>query len=384
MSNQTDWWAPERSDVPQEPAPSRARSSRERGSVAREKRRRRRRSFWVVAILLVVVLGAGYLVFSMLQNWSGGTASASPTDFPGPGHGSVTVVVNEGDSGAAIGATLADAGVVASAGVFADAYSANPDAVGIQPGTYQLLLGMPASDAVLSLLNPASKIESKVTIAEGLTAAQIVARVAEKTDIPEADLQAAIDAPDTIGLPAEAGGEVEGWLFPATYSVQPDETAVSLLSQMTAKTVQVLTEKGVAQDQWETVLNKASLIEREAKLDEDRPTMARAIENRLADNWTLGIDAAVRYGLAPGEELTKAALQDESNPFNLRVHTGLPPTPIASPGTASIDAVLHPADGDWMWWCTPSPDNGKTEFQVTEDEFLECKARYQDWAAENE
>ena len=153
---------------------------------------------------------------------------------------------------------------------------------------------------------------------------------------------------------------------------------------MTAQTVAVLTQKGVPQDQWATVLNKASLVEREARLPEDRPKVARAIENRLAKEMPLDIDSSVAYGLGkPGTGLTTADTQDANNPYNTYKHLGLPPTPIASPGAASIDAVLAPAEGDWLFWVTVNLDTGETLFATTYDEHLANVELLRAWQAEN-
>ncbi|NTW42510.1 MAG: endolytic transglycosylase MltG, partial [Cellulomonadaceae bacterium] len=247
-----------------------------------------------------------------------------------------------------------------------------------------LLLEMKASDAVVALLDPASRATMKLTIAEGLTAKQIAEKITEITLIPAEEVSAALADPAQFGLPAEAGGQVEGWLFPSTYDIEPGATAVSVLQQMVAKTVEVLTAKGVPNDQWETVLIKSSLIEREAKRDEDRPIMARAIENRLDKEMTLGIDAAVAYGAGvSGTDLTTDMLNDTSNPYNLRKLLGLPPTPIAMPGEKSIDAVLAPAEGDWLFWCTVNLDTGETKFAMTLAEHNQNKAEMEAWIAAN-
>ena len=84
-----------------------------------------------------------------------------------------------------------------------------------------------------------------------------------------------------------------------------------------------------------------------------------------------------------GTELTKAMLDDTSNPYNLRRLKGLPPTPIASPGAASIKAVLEPADGTWMYWCTVNLETGETWFSTTEAEHSQCVAAMNDWLAAN-
>ncbi len=386
--SQTEWWAPARPGASEAPAPE-TRRARDRGRgrarAERARKARRRRTTWVVLVVLLLVGGAGYLVWSMLDGmFEGSGTSASPTDFPGPGHGSVEIVVNPGDSGKAIGQTLKDAGVVASVSAFVSAYAANPGATGIQPGTYSMLLEIPAADAVTSLLNPATRVETKLTVVEGKTAKEIFAVIADKLGVSAEDVEAAVGDGSAIGLPAEAQGDVEGWLFPATYVVQPDDDAVAVLSAMTAKTVQVLNDLGVPEEDRETVLIKASLVEREGKLEEDRPKIARTIENRLDEDWTLGIDAAVAYGAGVnGTKLTQEMLNDTTNPYNLRKIKGLPPTPIASPGTASIEAVLHPAEGDWMYWCTPNLDTGVTVFSETEAEHAQCVADLNAWLEEN-
>lgn len=402
MSNQTEWWAPVKSDesvtdlfsgdrvAPAPGAPEPRRRSRASGRKREERLRkqRRRRSVAVLAVALILVAGAAYVVLSLMGGsvFGGGSGRAQEvTDFPGPGRpGAPTVVINAGDSGAAMGATLQAAGIVASEGAFRTAFDANPDAALIQPGTYQLLLEMKAEDAVRALLDPKSRVSMKVTIPEGFTAEEIFTRTNKVTLISVDELRAAAADPAGIGLPAEANGNVEGWLFPTTYQIEPDTTAQGVLAQMVAKTVETLTSAGVPQDQWATVLTKASLIEKEAVLDTDRAMMARVIENRLAQGWPLQIDATLVYSLGkPGNELTQADLDDASNPYNSRKLTGLPPTPIASPGLPSIEAVLAPATGDWMFWVTVNLDSGETKFASTHDEFLEYKAEYQAWVAEN-
>ncbi|MFS0704884.1 endolytic transglycosylase MltG [Cellulomonas sp. 179-A 9B4 NHS] len=407
MSNQTEWWAPVKSDesaaelfggervggtgAPAPAEPRRRSRSSGRKREERLRKQRRRRSIAVLVVALVMVVGAGYVVFSLLggANLFGGGDSgqgAQVEDYTGPGRpGAAPVVINAGATGADMATTLTDAGIVATTDAFLDAYAANPDAASIQPGTYQLLLEMKASDAVIALLDPKNRMSMKVTIPEGYSAAQIYDRVREVTLIPVDQLQAAAADPAAIGLPAEAGGNVEGWLYPSTYQIEPGTDAAGVLRQMVAKTVEVLTAKGVAQDQWETVLNKASLVEREARHDPDRPRMARAIENRLEKAMILQIDAAVAYGEGvPGTQLTTEMLRDASNPYNTYTHVGLPPTPIASPGEKSIDAVLNPEPGDWIFWTAVNLDTGETRFAATREEHDANVAELRQWQAENE
>ncbi|MBO9555728.1 MAG: endolytic transglycosylase MltG [Cellulomonas sp.] len=396
MSNsQTDWWAPvERSDqvtdlfgdpAARSSSPDSRRSrSRGRARAQRERQKRRRRSIWVLIVALVLVAGAGYVVSELVGGFFHGSSNeAGVEDYPGPGHPAARVVVAQGDTGAQMAHTLQVAGVVATEKAFNRAYAANPDAIKIQPGTYNLLLEMKASDAVLALLNPSSRATMGVTIPEGQTVQQTLSKINEVTLIPLEDLQAAAADPAAIGLPAEAGGNLEGWLFPATYPVEPGASAASVLQQMTAKTVEVLTSKAVPNDQWETVLTKASIVEREAKLDEDRPKVARAIDNRLDKQMPLQIDATVAYGLGiSGKDLTTAMTQDASNPYNTYKHLGLTPGPISNPGAASIDAVLNPAPGDWLFWVTVNLTTGETLFANNLDDHNANVDKLREWQAQ--
>jgi UPF0755 protein len=368
------------------PAEQRPQRARGRAKEQRERKRRRRRSIWVMVVAILMVAGAGYVVVELMGGvFQGGSSNGGVDDYDGVGHGSVEVVIKPGDTGADMATTLVNAGVVATAKAFNEAFAVNPQAASIQPGTYRMLLEMKASDAVNALLAPSSRVSFKVTIPEGLTKDQIAVKISEKMAVPVEEVTAALADPAAIGLPAEANGNAEGWLFPATYDVEPNTSAASVLTQMTAQTVAVLTQKGVPQDQWATVLNKASMVEREARLAEDRPKIARAIENRLAKEMPLQVDSAVAYGLGkPGTGLTTADTQDGSNPYNTYKHLGLPPTPIASPGSASIDAVLAPAEGDWLFWVTVNLETGETLFATTHDDHLANVAQLRAWQAEHD
>ena len=368
------------------PLPSRRSRRDTKEHQVRQRKSRRRRSVVVLVLALALVGGAAFVVWSVVGGlFSGDAAEQTVQDYPGPGSGEVQVTVASGDTGGAIGQTLADAGVVATARAFSDAYASNPNAQSIQPGTYALQLEMKASDAVNALLDQDNRVSNRVTVPEGFTAAQIYQRIYEITTIPVEDLEAAAADTAGIGLPAEAGGNVEGWLFPATYEVEPGSSATSVLSQMVARTVALLTDRQVPQDQWETVLNKASIVEREGKLPDDRPKIARAIENRLAIDMPLQVDATVLYGLGvTGRGPTRDETQDPDNPYNTYKRTGLPPTPIANPGEVSIDAVLQPADGDWLFWVTVNPETGETKFAKTFDEHQTYVDELRAWQAANQ
>jgi len=378
--SQTQWWTQDGVRTPPaepSPAPSAPRGGPARGRAAgrarleRERQDERRRRVVVVLVVIALVLGAGYVVVSLIGSHDEAAPdvlSTAVTDYAGPGHGSVRVTVPADVDGRALGDLLVTAGVVADADVLAAAYDA-ADGV-VAAGVYELPLEASAEAAVAALLDPASKASLKLTLAAGLTSWQILEKISEKSTIPLADLQAAAADAAAIGLPEQAGGKVEGWLAAGSYDVPADASAAQVLGQLVARTVQVLTDKGVDPAAWQSVLTKASLVEREMTLDAVRPQFARVIENRLT-NQPLDVPAATAYGAGTTSAPTAEMLADADNPYNTHLRVGLPPTPIASPGEASIDAVLAPADGDWMFWLVVDAESGETQFATTYDEQVE-------------
>lgn len=375
---------------PEEPTPGpsdRAARRAERAERDRRRKRRRRRNLVALVLSLAIIGGGAWLVVQyvlpVIDDLRGVTQQQGTDDFPGPGHGSAEVVIPEAATGNQMAQVLFDAGVVASTEAFSQAFTANPEAAGIQPGTYRLLLEMRAGDAVTALLDSENRVQTKVTIPEGLRVDQVLERLSSVTTVPIADFQAAMADTAATGLPAEAGGSYEGWLFPATYTFQPGTTPVEMVRQMVAQTVANLDARGVAATDRQRVLTIASLVEREARSAEDRAKVARAIQNRLDINMKLDIDASVAYGAGvPGTELTNAH-KDTDTPYNLYMRTGLPPTPIAAPSLESIDAVLTPADGPWIYWVTINYETGETRFAVTLAEHNENVALLRQYEEEN-
>jgi len=314
--------------------------------------------------MVVVVVGiAATTVYFGKQFISG--FGAVP-DYTGTGVKAVNVRVNSGDSLSTIATTLEKSDVVKSAKAFTNAAKKNPQSSAIQPGLYALKTKMSAKNALKLLLDPASRLSHKVTVPEGLTVQQILALVSEKADVPLTDLQAALKDVANLGLPTwlpNTGVVLEGFLAPGTYEVDPDDTPLEILQSMVAnfqKTASKVNLEAAAQAIGQTpynVLIIASLIEREAKWDDERAKIARVIYNRLAIPMPLQIDASTAYGAGKaGNELTTADLQNTANPYNLRVLPGLPPTPIANVSEKSLQAALAPAAGPWIYYVVNSAD----------------------------
>jgi UPF0755 protein len=369
------------------PVPSRSAQRRNQKASAAARRRRRRRRIVVLFLALVVVGGAGWYVYNhVLPGLSIGSLHPKAEDYAGPGTGSVEITVNPGDSGTAIGETLVEAGVVKSVKAFTNAYSANVNAAGIQPGVYTVRKEMKAADAVALLASNNGRVEYQVTIPEGYTADQAITRASSVTGISAAQFEKAKKNTKATGLPSVAKGNYEGWLYPATYSFDPDVTATEILNQMVAQTKAELKKLKVPSADQEKVLIKASIVEREVSRDKDRPKVARAIENRLAPNGptggTIQADSTTAYGLGtPTVPPTQAQNHDAKNAYSTYEHPGLPPGPIASPSAASVKAVLHPADGSWVYWVTVNLDTGETKFATTWQDAQKNIAEFRAWQA---
>lgn len=340
--------------------------------------RRRRRPVAVIASLLVlagIVVGIVLGVQKLLE-----VVNPTAQDYTGQGTGEVSIRVQDGDTLSDIGRTLVEADVVASVGPFVEAAENNAASVGIQPGVYELRQQMSGEAALDLLLDPASRQVSRVTVPEGFTVEQTLARVAEETGRPIEELEAAAADPAALGLPAYANGQLEGFLFPATYDVEPDDTSVDILRRMVQQFTEVATRLELEQRAAALGLTPgeivivASMIQSETRLDEERPDVAQVIYNRLDQGIRLGIDATLAYGLdKSGNELTVTDLQTDG-PYNTRTRAGLPPTPISSPGEASLQAALAPSSGDLLYYVLESED-GRHFFTSDYAEFQAARQR---------
>ncbi|MCA0330084.1 MAG: endolytic transglycosylase MltG [Actinobacteria bacterium] len=346
-----------------------------------EPRARRRRSSGPLAVIIaVLMLGgvalAGYLGIRAL------TGGGSADDYAGSGTGSVTVVVEKGDSLTAIGRTLAAAGVVASSDAFVSAAAANPKAESITPGAYALKEGMSGESAVALLLDPASRVVEKVVIPEGLRVSEIIPVITKATGLTEDEVKDSLSRAGKLGLPAYAEGEVEGFLFPATYEFQPGASADQVVKAMLTRFNQAADavdleaaakKRGITP---KDAVIMASLVQGESA-PEDYDKVARVIYNRIDDDMRLQFDSTVNYALGTSEiQLSKDQLATDS-PYNTYRYKGLPPGPIGSPGEQALEAVLAPAKGTWLYFVATDPANGVTEFATSYDDFLVLKRKFQ-------
>jgi UPF0755 protein len=332
----------------------------------RLRKRRRRRGVLVMGLLLAL---AGLVVFQALQ-WS----AARERKAPPPGQ-QVTFTVRAGEGSVEIGRNLRDAGVVDSVNRFRDvAEERGLDGL-LKPGTYKLVTGM-SIDAVLDLLARGPSTGTPLTIPEGWTVAQIAARLADTKQFTRDEVDKALESKDLI-VPYRPEGEtsLEGLLFPETYGIEDNDSAESVLQDMLSQLEIVMQRQDLSEIprglNTYQLLIVASMIEREAKIPADRARIAAVIYNRLAIGKPLEIDATVEYAVGHSK-LTAKDLRKSSR-YNTYIHKGLPPTPIAAPGEAAIQAALKPADGDWIYYVLSGKD-GSHAFTRSYQEFLKLKA----------
>ncbi len=174
---------------------------------------------------------------------------------------------------------------------------------------------------------------------------------------------------------------LEGFLFPALYDFLAKTTNAQLVQaqlkafQQNWKQVDLSYARSKHLTPYD-VVKIASMIEKEAVLDSERPLIAAVIYNRLKAGMPLGIDATIRYGLhVPGTQSLLQSELDSDNPYNSRKFAGLPPTPISNPGYASLNAAAHPAKVDYLYFVR-KPDKKHHYFTASFDDFVNHEHLY--------
>lgn len=302
--------------------------------------------------------------------------------FLRPGSGSRQVVIPRGATTAEIGTILEREGVISSDALFEMGVRLRRLEGRLRAGRYEMRGGMGLLSALSVLARGPIERGSSVTVPEGFSVRQVAERVGTRTAVgrdeflgvamPSAGagvrVRAAIQPPQVTSL--------EGFLFPETYFVSENESAEALARRM----VEQFQQRTAALD-WsypETrkvsryqALIIASLIEREAKVPEDRAKVSAVIYNRLARGMRLQIDITALYGLDEHKVPTRPDLQ-RASPYNTYLIDGLPPTPIANPGLEAIQAALRPAPIDALYYVVIDP-SGRHGFTNSPQEFERLK-----------
>jgi UPF0755 protein len=237
----------------------------------------------------------------------------------------------------------------------------------IKPGTYLLKQGTPWSD-IVSALNGGHGLVNTITIPEGYTLSQITPLLARTLKVPADSVQAAMRDTALLARLDLPNPTLEGYVFPDTYAFPLGTTARQAVREM------VYSFERRWKPEWDSSLadlkinrndlvTMASIVEREARVPEERPVIAAVYYNRLRRGMLLQADPTIQYAL--GHHVGRVLYKDleVKSPYNTYIHKGLPPGPIASPGAASLAAAAHPANVPYIYFVASR--DGHHEFRMT-------------------
>lgn len=338
----------------------------------------------VVALIVAAIVVYGLtLVGRAAGDWASGLGRFGAEEEiveVQPGR-TVTVEVPVGSSARSIAGILVDNGVIRSAATFESVVRAAEAGSRLKAGRYELVTGSDL-DEIVEILVAGPIIETfRLTVVEGRRAGELLEDIARQTGYSEEELtRTLLDGDITSAyLPDGVDGlrAWEGLLFPSTYEFFSDATPEEILQRLANET-----ERRMDRLEWQNLRNRglsdyqalviASIIEAEAGIDADRPLIASVIYNRLDRSMPLEIDATVLYALGErGRRLTFDDLEVDSTYNTYRV-AGLPPTPIASAGFRSLEAVADPAETDYIYYVLTSEDGAHSFFAEYQD-FLDAR-----------
>ncbi|MBX5437118.1 MAG: endolytic transglycosylase MltG [Alicyclobacillaceae bacterium] len=326
----------------------------------------------------VFALAAGVFVLGVAAACAWAYQATRP---PAPG-GLVAFDVRPGESGMQIAAALRQAGLVRSTVLYATYLRLTGRGRHMQAGHYEIRRGSSWSEIAAQLEGGLVADNTvRVTIPEGYTVVQIADALAKAGVCPRAAFLRAeqrdrFDEPFLRQIPhnPKVKYRLEGYLFPDTYDFVRGEKPHDVINTMLqnfarrvdAPMMTAMRRQGLTLPE---AITEASLIEREAKVDKERPVIASVINNRLKRGMKLQIDATVEYVVGHRDRLTDRDLT-VNDPYNTYLHPGLPPGPIANPGMASIEAAIHPAHTPYLYYVVKNDGSGEDYFATTYAEQL--------------
>ena len=324
----------------------------------------------IIAISVVFIVLIGGILF-----WN---HNHPDLDFPaGTAGPEIEVNIPAGSSGVEIGRILAKEGVVKTSVIFFRAATADKRAESISAGLYLVNTHLSAKEAIEQLLDK-KRLQGKFLIIEGARLNEIKANLV-KIGFTVEQVDKALNSIKTPrGFETD---NLEGLLFPANYTILPDEEVSTLLQGALDRFAQEL--KNISFDDYAKELNLkpaelltiASIVQAEGFTDEDFGKVSRVIYNRLKIGMPLQMDSTLLYANKSRGEIrvTNRELKIASK-YNTYKYKGLPPGPIGSPGAAALEATIKPTPGNWLYFVTVSP--GETKFTNSYSEFLTFKAEF--------
>ena len=320
-----------------------------------------------------------FLTLILLAAWAAGVfylQYQKALNAPLVAEGDGIITVKRGDTLASLNHELVQRGVIHSDWVLPVYARLNPQAANIKAGDYRI----DASASLPSLMNDITNgkvVVYNITVVEGKTCKDLRASLVQTAGI-EHTLNDKTDA--QIATLLGIDGSPEGWFMPETYQFHRGSSDLELLKRMYGEMQRTLEQEwpnraeGLPLANPYQALTLASIIEKETGVASERPQIAGVFVRRLQKDMLLQTDPSVIYGAADYHgDLTRKHLQTDT-PYNTYINKGLPPTPIALPGKASIQAALHPADGDSLYFVADG--KGGHTFSATYEEHQQAVARY--------
>lgn len=359
--------------------------TREEVAAKRRRRMMRRRRTTTIVVASLLVLGVGGV--GAVSVATGAVSDLfGADDYEGEGtEETLTIEVAPGSSTTQIANQLVEADVIKSAKPFISAVE--DEGGSIQARAYTMRKQMSGAAAAQAMLSPEDY--PRLVVPEGLKLVDIQARMIE-AGLAEDEVTKAIEdrKPSDYGIEAEAPS-LEGYLYPATYEIRPEQTAEDVVQMMADKTAEEISALGIPAEDVNMTLTLASLVEIESPGDEEvRKKVARVFLNRIgSDSQTGGLlqsDATVAYIHGARKDLTTTEEERQSDsPYNTYKHKGLPPGPVNSPSRGSVEAAMNPADGDWQYFVAVNPDTGETKFASNYDDHMKNVEEFRAWLREH-
>jgi UPF0755 protein len=301
-------------------------------------------------------------------------------DFPAAG---LTLEIPSGSGAGEIASLLKRAGVIPSSLLFRAQVRLKGLSTKLQAGEYRFDRASSPVEVAEKLVRGEVFLHG-LTVPEGLTLEEIARIMSTSRHWEEVEIQEALTRPELLHDLDPQASTLEGYLFPDTYRFPRGFPADDLVLRMLERFRETFgpdararaDELGLSVRE---VVTLASLVEEEARLPHERPLVASVIRNRLARGMKLEIDPTVIYALQragrPVGALRRSDLSLE-DPYNTYLHPGLPPGPICSPGLASLEAALHPAESDYLYFVVDPSRRGAHHFSSSYREHMRAVRRY--------
>ena len=324
--------------------------------------------------LVLLVVAGMLLVMASLGLWY-----RSYLMSPAPGEGAVVLTIARGAGVRSIGAQLAAQGLLTNDSRFLLLVALSGKRTMLKAGEYSIARGLTPPE-ILELLASGSNLRHQVTIPEGLNSVQVAEIFARDGWIKTTTFLALVHDPSFVRQLGIEAPSLEGYLFPETYTLVRDEVSEErVLRMMVERFRQVWREMSVPEQVHgltrQQVLILASMVEKETGAAQERPLIARVFLNRLQRKMRLQSDPTVIFGLPSfNGDLTRADLLRQT-PYNTYTLPGLPAGPICNPGRAAVEAVLHPADSEALYFV--SRNDGTHAFSVSLEEHNRAVRQYQ-------